>query len=69
MKKIIKWFFLIILLIVVLFSAFAVVTGKTYLFKAVYYNFADIDDYKIFTNDTVRTAVPQPWPVSKAECG
>ena len=65
MKKIIKWFFLIILLIVVLFSAFAVVTGKTYLFKAVYYNFADIDDYKIFTNDTVRTAAPQAWPVSQ----
>ncbi len=65
MKKIIKWFFLLILLIVVLFSAFAVVTGKTYLFKAVYYNFADIDDYKIFTNDTVRTATPQPWPVSE----
>src|SRR5690348_11984576 len=65
MKKIIKWFFLVILLIVVLFSAFAVVTGKTYLFKAVYYNFADIDDYKIFTNDTVRISTPQPWPVSQ----
>ena len=64
MKKIIKWFFLLILLIVVLFSAFAVVTGKTYLFKAVYYNFAGIDDYKIFTNDTVRTATAQPWAVS-----
>jgi CubicO group peptidase (beta-lactamase class C family) len=65
MKKIIKWFILLILLIVVLFSAFAVVTGRAYLFKAVYYNFADIDDYKIFTNDTVRTAAPQPWPVSE----
>src|SRR5687767_4579487 len=64
MKKIIKWFFLLILLIVVLFSAFAVVSGKTYLFKAVYYNFAGIDDYRIFTNDTVRTATVQPWPVS-----
>ena len=65
MKKIIKWLFLSILLIIVLFSAFAVVTGKTYLFKAVYYNFADIDDYKIFTNDTVRTSAPQPWPVAE----
>jgi CubicO group peptidase (beta-lactamase class C family) len=64
MKKIIKWFFLLVLLIVVLFSAFAVVSGKTYLFKAVYYNFAGIDDYRIFTNDTVRTATVQPWPVS-----
>jgi CubicO group peptidase (beta-lactamase class C family) len=64
MKKIIKWFFLLILFIVMLFSAFAVITGKTYLFKAVYYNFAGIDDYKIFTNDTVRTATAQPWAVS-----
>lgn len=65
MKKIIKWFFLIILIIVLLFSAFAVVTGKTYLFKAVYYNFAGINDYQIFSNDTVRTSVPQPWPISE----
>lgn len=65
MKKIIKWFIIPILFIIVVFSAFALVTGRTYLFKAVYYNFADIDDYKIFTNDTVRTATPQPWPVSQ----
>jgi CubicO group peptidase (beta-lactamase class C family) len=65
MKKIIKWFFLFILLIVVLFSGYAVVSGKTYLFKAVYYNFAGIDDYKIFTNDTIAAGTPQPWPVAE----
>jgi CubicO group peptidase (beta-lactamase class C family) len=54
--------FIVILLLV--FSAFALVTGKTYLFKAVFYNFANIDDYKVFANRTVKTGMPQAWAVS-----
>ncbi|MEO5564313.1 MAG: serine hydrolase [Chitinophagaceae bacterium] len=64
MKKILKRFFLFLLTIILLFSAYALISGKTYLFKAVYYNFAGIDDYKIFTNDTVAVATAQPWAVS-----
>jgi CubicO group peptidase (beta-lactamase class C family) len=64
MKKFIKRFFLFLLAIIILFSGYAVISGKTYLFKAVWYNFAGIDDYKIFTNDTVTTSVAQPWPVA-----
>jgi len=64
MKKFIRGFVYIILLIIALFSAFAVVTGRTYLFEAVWYNFADIDDYKIFTNNTVVTGQPQPWDLA-----
>jgi CubicO group peptidase (beta-lactamase class C family) len=55
---------MVLLLLVLLFSTFALVTGKTYLFKAVYYNFANIDDYTIFTNRTVKNAQPQPWAMS-----
>jgi CubicO group peptidase (beta-lactamase class C family) len=65
MKKFIKGFFLFLLLIIVVFSGYALISGKTYLFKAVYYNFADIDDYEIFTNNTVTTGTSQPWPVSQ----
>lgn len=61
MKKFFRRFLLFILAILVLFSLYAVISGRTYLFKAVYYNFADIDDYKIFTNNTVITGEPQPW--------
>ncbi|HTD94246.1 MAG TPA: serine hydrolase [Chitinophagaceae bacterium] len=61
MKKFFKRFFLFLLLIILVFSGYAVITGRTYLFKAVYYNFADIDDYKIFSNDTISTATSQPW--------
>ncbi len=65
MKKIIKWFFLFLLTVIILFSAYAIISGKTYLFKAVYYNFAGIDDYKIFSNDTVAASVAQPWPAAE----
>jgi hypothetical protein len=46
------------------FSAYAFISGKTFLFKAVVYNFANIDDYKKFSNNTVDIAKPQPWQVS-----
>lgn len=65
MLKFIKRFFLVIFILVFLFSAYAVISGKTYLFKAVWYNFAGIDDYKIFNNNTVNISDAQPWPVSK----
>jgi CubicO group peptidase (beta-lactamase class C family) len=65
MKKLIKRVFIFLLIVVLLFSGYAVISGKTYLFKAVYYNFAGIDDYKIFTNDTVAAANAQPWPVAE----
>jgi len=64
MKKFLKFIFIFLLTVIILFSAFAVVSGKTYLFKAVYYNFAGIDDYKIFANNQVAKGYPQAWPVS-----
>jgi ribonuclease I len=47
-----------------LFSAYALISGRTFLFKAVVYNFANIDDYKKFSNNTVAIGKPQPWHVS-----
>ncbi|MFT3945485.1 MAG: serine hydrolase [Agriterribacter sp.] len=52
---------LIILLVIVLLPF---LTNKTYLYKAVAYNFADIDDYKIFDNETVAAGAPLPWQLS-----
>lgn len=52
---------LIVLLVVVLLP---VLTGKTYLYKAVAYNFANIDDYKIFDNESVPAGAPVPWQLS-----
>ena len=52
--------------ILILFSAYVLVSGKTFLFKAVYYNFANIDDYKKFSNNTVAIAKPEPWQLSSS---
>ncbi len=61
MKKFFRGLLWTILLIVLSFSAYAFISGKTYLFTAVRYNFANIDDYEKFTNNTVQVATPQPW--------
>jgi len=64
MKKFLKRTLQVILAIIIIFSAYALVTGKLYLFKAVWYNFANIDDYKIFTNNTVKAGIGKPWQVA-----
>ncbi|MES2331505.1 MAG: serine hydrolase [Bacteroidota bacterium] len=62
--RIIKRILLFILVLALAFSAYALISGKTFLFKAVAYNFANIDDYKKFNNNTVASGTPQPWQVS-----
>ena len=64
MKKFIRVFVYVLLSIIGIFSGYALITGKLYLFEAVWYNFADIDDYKKFTNNPVVTGEPQPWDLS-----
>jgi hypothetical protein len=54
----------VIIALLIAFSAFALISGKTYLFKAAYYNFANIDDYTIFSNNTVVAVKEKPWAVS-----
>jgi CubicO group peptidase (beta-lactamase class C family) len=64
MAKFLKRFLATILVIVVLFSAFLVISGRTYLFKAAWNGTANIDDYKLFENRTVSPGEAQKWPVS-----
>ena len=60
MNRALKILLIIIIVIIVLPS----LTGKQYLYKAVYRNFANIDDYTIFDNDTVATGKAIPWALS-----
>ena len=39
-------------------------TLKPFLGAAIYHNFADIDDYQIFSNREVKVVSPQPWEMS-----
>ena len=64
MKKFFRALGLVLLSVIVLFSVYAIASGRTYLFEAVWDNFADIDDYKIFSNNTVVSGTPQPWQLS-----
>ncbi len=64
MKKFIKALVAVILVIIIAFSAYTFISGRTYLFEAVWYNFANIDDYKKFSNNPVVTGEPQPWNIS-----
>jgi CubicO group peptidase (beta-lactamase class C family) len=65
MKKFIRVVLTVLLVVIVVFSGYAVISGRIYLFEAVWYNFADIDDYKKFSNNTVVTGEQQqPWALS-----
>lgn len=64
MKNFLRRFLYILLLIIIIFSSYAFISGKTWMFKEVAYNFPDIDDYKIFTNNIVAAGEPQPWPLA-----
>ncbi len=59
--KILKRLGQMVLVLLLVFALYAFVSGKTYLFKAVLYNFANIDDYEKFSNNTVTIGKPQPW--------
>ena len=61
MLKILRGLFYFTGFLMVVFSLFALVTGRFYLFKAVAYNYANVDDYKKFSNNPVPVGTVQPW--------
>lgn len=53
------------LLLLGLLAAWVHMADKTYIYKALAYNFAGIDDNKIFEQHQIEApAAPQPWPLS-----
>jgi CubicO group peptidase (beta-lactamase class C family) len=66
-KKIVKWFFIILLLI----NLIIIVAGKTYIYKGVANTYfkgrsgPDIDEYKIFSNREVKAGTYLPIPNGK----
>lgn len=65
--RILKLLFIVLIVVVGAFSAYAVLFDQTYLFKAAYYNFSAIDDYTIFENNKVAKAKEdKPWPLATA---
>ncbi|PJE47610.1 MAG: serine hydrolase [Sediminibacterium sp.] len=63
--RLLKFVFITLIILIGVFSGYAVLSGKTYLFKAAYYNFSAIDDYTIFKNNIVAKAkLEKPWPLA-----
>lgn len=62
MNKILKGLAYSIGVLVVLINLYIVFSGKTYIYKALAYNFVDIDDNDIFTQRKVPAGVGIEWP-------
>lgn len=63
-QKLFRLMIIIIMFFVVLHIVF-VVTGTTYIYKALIYNYVNIDDYKIFENRIIAAKEPKPLPAQK----
>lgn len=55
-----KWL-KIILGMFILFNLGLWITGNIYLYKALYYNYVNIDDLNLFNNRVIKSGAPQPW--------
>ncbi len=64
MKKILKLIGKILLLALIAFNAWILISGQTWIYKALVYNFVDIDDRAIFTQRQVPNGTPRPWPLA-----
>jgi CubicO group peptidase (beta-lactamase class C family) len=55
------WFFLIVFVSV---NVAIQISGNTYIYKALLYNFADIDDLDIFPTRIIKNGTGEPWAVA-----
>ncbi len=62
--KIITRLFLILLFFMGAAVLVTTLTGTNYVYRAIWYNVPDIDDYSIFNNRVIPAANPHPWPIS-----
>ena len=63
MKKLLKFIAAIILIPFLLFNIYILFSGKYYLYKAIRYNYVDIDDNILFTQRKVEKGEGIEWPL------
>lgn len=64
MKKILRLTGLLLLLAFIIVNGWLLFTGKSWVYKALVYNYVNIDDHTIFIQRPVANGTPVPWPVS-----
>ncbi len=65
MKKVFRFIGIFLIIAIALFTIYAFVSGKTYMFKALIYNYVDIDDNALFNNRKIIATNGVEWPFSK----
>lgn len=65
MKKVFRFIGIFLIVAIALFTIYAFVSGKTYMFKALIYNYVDIDDNALFNNRKIIATNGVEWPFSK----
>lgn len=64
--KIIKFIGLVVFIGLVALNIYVLSFGKTFFYKALAYNFAEVDDYQLFENRVIhKSDKPQSWPIAK----
>ncbi|MBL7922576.1 MAG: serine hydrolase [Bacteroidia bacterium] len=55
----------LLLTVLLLFNVWLLLSGKTWVYKALVYNYVNIDDHTIFIQREVPAGAPRPWPLSR----
>jgi CubicO group peptidase (beta-lactamase class C family) len=66
MKKAIRFIGISILVILVSFNVYVFISGKSYLYKTLVYNYVDIDDKAIFHSREIKAGNGVEWPFSSS---
>src|SRR5688572_6588390 len=67
MRKRPRWWVILFWFLFVLFVSINVaiqITGNNYMYPALIYNFANIDDLDIFPSRPINNGTPEPWPIA-----
>ncbi len=64
-KKIVSISLKILLALLVLANLLVLISGKTFIYKALIYNYVDIDDLPLFETRALVADNPIPWPVAE----
>jgi CubicO group peptidase (beta-lactamase class C family) len=64
MKRFFRFTGLLLLFIFILANGWLILSGKTWVYKALMYNYVNIDDHTIFVQRSIPGGQPAPWPIS-----
>ena len=51
--------------VIVVVNGWLLLSGKTWVYRALVYNYVNIDDYRIFEQRLIPASAPRPWPYSQ----